>query len=647
MLAAWTLAVWATVPVARPISEALRAAGWLTALVTAGLAACALGTAWMLYAQRGGERPGPGSAAAPGPWLLLLTAAAGALLARSWELPEERVHLAEYLPLGVLAFLAMPAGGASGVPRARRVLLAILLIAALGAADELLQHLVPQRQFDRWDVAANAVSGASGVLLAAGGRLAWGAPAILVAAAIGMPALRGSLLAPQPGGPTFAPGRSRPPAASPEGVDRSAPYASRSVLFVTFDALRADVVPPWGSAPFGLALPAFERLARESVTPGAALANAHWTSPAMVSFFTALLPPAHGVERRGVDFAPGPVTPLETLAAAGWRVIGTAGDGDETYGNLGIRERLPAEAAAGAALRADPVSAALAALADGDRPSFVWLHRREIHAPYEATPERLRALSLPERLPAAPILDRARTAHTVPRADFPGRHGWLRDPIRALYAAELADADATLGRILAGIDDLGARGVAAPILLVSADHGEELLERDGIGHASTTLDSWPWPELVNIPLWIRLPDGLGAGVRLPGRMEQVDLMPTLLPLLGLRAEEPVPGIALDGRDLSVPLLAAARAGSGAADLGPGAGERAALASGTPCGWQCPPERRAQRVHMLHVGDVPLRCDDSPDISMACDPRIQGLLDDARGRAVRLRTPVRHESGEVP
>ena len=200
---------------------------------------------------------------------------------------------------------------------------------------------------------------------------------------------------------------------------------------------------------------------------------------------------------------------------------------------------------------------------------------------------------------------------------MPGDHGWLRPAISALYDAEVADADAVLGRILEAVDALPS----PPIVVLSADHGEELLERGGIGHASTTLASHPWPELVDVPLLIRFPDHHRAGEQGVGDVQQIDLLPSLLPLLGLAPEPASPGVPLDGRDLS----AAWR--SGAPTPTP-----PLLVHSSPCGWQCPPDRADERVTALFDGDW-IRC------GGACPPAIQTRLDAAEDRRRLLGTPV--------
>ncbi len=613
LLAAWTAGLGVCAIGARPLAESLRANGVLTATVWALTAASLLLVVGLLRGRSGQPSSIP---LLP----LLATAAAMAWLATLWTLPEERVHLAQYLPLGLLAWRALD--GRWGA--------ALALSVAIGLGDELLQGALPDRSFDPRDVLANAVAASAGLLLAKGGKTAWGAPALLAAARFGLALI--PPLAPAVDAPAVDPFASSPPAA-PDGAPSpvaaspapqalaAAPYAGASVLFLTVDALRADRVPPWGHA--AVPTPALDRLAAQSLALDAR-AEALWTTPGMVSFFTGLHPATHGVAGRGVELAPSVTTPLETLAAAGWSVTGFAGPQTETYRNLGFAREIDR-------LR-PPEDVAVEELGRGR--SFVWLHLREVHAPYDASVERLDAWGLP-RPPASPVLDRARGHFTVPRRDFPGDHAWLQPALSALYDVEVADADAALDRILEALDahDL------APVVVLSADHGEELLERGGVGHASTTLDSQPWPELVDIPLLLRFPDARRAGERAEGVVHQSDVLPSLLPLLGLRPEPAAAGVALDGRDLSAHWLE-----------GTPVPPVPLLVHSSPCGWQCPEDRRTERVSALFDGRwqrCRTGCADPADPAAPADPRcapacpapLQDRLDAAAARKRRLGTPV--------
>ncbi|MEE2827745.1 MAG: sulfatase [Myxococcota bacterium] len=594
--------IYGTLGCARPASEWLRGHGLL--VPTLVVLALVSGMTALVLLRRDGRRQ------EVVPWVpLVLTFLSFVFLADYWRLPEERLHLVEY---GLVGLLAWP------VCRAR-MLPALLLAGLLGAGDELIQYFLPDRTFDPWDIVANLVASSAAVFLAAGGRRSWGAPALLLSARLLLPLvhLPHPGLVPAPLDP-FAASSSSSSSSSSSALQKgsaqpleSAPFAGRSVLLVTIDALRADHVPPWGSAP--VPTPTFDRLASESITFEEVYANSIWTTPSMQSLLTGLLPEVHGVQARGIEFPPSAWAPLEQLQGAGYRTRGFAGDGTETYNNLGFQSELNR--------KGDLVSEVVAYLRD-EGPGLVWLHLRDIHAPYDASEERLAELGLPNRLPSSPILDRARSHALVPRRDFPGYHSWLQEPMAALYAAELADAERSLGELMLKLEEGGL--LDKLLVVVTADHGEELLEHDGVGHASTTLDSAPHPETVEIPLYLRLPGAVGGSRVVPGRFEQVDLMPTLFPLLGLSLVEARTGVGLDGRDWSAVVLDSER---------PVLPPRPTLVSSTPCGWQCPPARRAERVHSLVDGKEWAWC--RPPAA-PCDGPIGIALSENHQRARLLR-----------
>jgi len=621
--AAAVAVVWAVGGPARGVAEGLRGAGLLSGAVLLAFVAVLTAVTWALRAREVSIAPA------------LVTLIGLVALFSRWELPEERVHLVLYLPLGWLATRAWD-----------RREWALLAVALAGLGDEALQGLLPERRFDWVDVVANCVAGAVVPLLTSpaawvAAALVWGMTvafeplratigpggppgsaaagnAITRSPAAGNPHARSSAAGNQrtrsPGPPTFPPGDALPAAAT--SPSQAAPYAGHNVVLVTIDALRADHVPPVGHAP--VATPALDAFAASAVAFPDALAAGSWTSPSMVSLLSGLHPAVHGVNARGLEVGAEPVLPLETLTAAGWFVTGHAGDPTENYASLGIPTELD---------RADEAASLASALRAYEEPVFAWVHITDVHAPYDATPERLTSLGLSADLPSSPILDRARTHYTVPRALYPGRHEWLKEPIRALYAAEVADADAVLGRTL---EALSATGEAdRTLVILTADHGEELLENDGIGHASTTLDSVPREVLQRIPFLVRFPDGRGAGTARPGTIRQQDLMPSLLPLLGvyhapLSADPDTHGVDRD-------LLAG----------GPVAEAGADWFVTSPCGWQCPPERRAERVAAVLDEDRWRWCRHDAGAGEACPPPLGDLLGraEALGAALGSPTPV--------
>lgn len=598
-------AVWTLGGTARVVAEALRGAGLLSAVVLVAFVAVLAGVA---LAERRKL-----------PWLPgLLTVAGLVALFSRWELPEERVHLVLYLPLGWLALRAT--GG--------RVAAALIAVGLAGLGDEAIQGLLPDRRFDWVDVVANCVAGAAVPLLSS--RAAWLAAALVWAMALGFEPLR-SAIGPGPPGAGPDPGSDvaepvAPPALAaapaPQIPSADAPYTGHNVVLITIDALRADHVPPVGRALVDT--PALDWFAESAVAFPDALAAGSWTSPSMVSVLSGLHPAVHGVNARGLQVGATPVLPLETLAAAGWYVTGHAGDPTENYAHLGIPAELD---------RAQEASSVLAALEDHDEPVFAWLHITDVHAPYDATPERLVDLGLSPWLPEAPILDRARTHYTVPRALFPGRHEWLKEPLRALYSAEVAAADDRLLTTLGALERSGEKD--RTIVILTADHGEELLENDGIGHASTTLDSVPREVLQRIPLLVWFPDGRGAGTRRPGVVRQQDLLPSLLPLLGVQHAPLSTDPDLHGVDV------------GLAGEGPVQSAGAAWFATSPCGWQCPPERRHERVAAVVDGGAWTWCRHDAGDATTCDARLSDLLGRAYALGGALGSPTAVPAPSVP
>jgi arylsulfatase A-like enzyme len=122
--------------------------------------------------------------------------------------------------------------------------------------------------------------------------------------------------------------------------------------------------------------------------------------------------------------------------------------------------------------------------------------------------------------------------------------------LRATYAASVTAVDRWLGHFLAGLRGRGL-GRDTVIALVS-DHGIYLGEHRLTGKS----DSYLHPELIQVPLLLRDPDGLGAGGKSDYWASTIDLAPTLTAMAGAPASK-----LFEGTDLS-PLL---RGGAPAAE----------------------------------------------------------------------------------
>jgi len=305
----------------------------------------------------------------------------------------------------------------------------------------------------------------------------------------------------------------------------------RVLVWVSLDTVRADRLSLYQNA--RATTPHLGRRAANWTVFEQAVSCSAWTLPAMVSQFTSRLPGFHGVvgarlARRDID-----ETLFERLAASGFTVLGVSANRFLT-----ARFNLAAgfDTLSLTRGRADDVNRlALQALDDwpgGDLALFV--HYMDPHLPYDPPPPwDTHFAAEADQLGGWPALSGSAAAR--------GHDARLR----ARYDSELAWTD---DRIEALLGALERRGLLHDALIVlSADHGEELDDRGGFGHGHTLHD-----ELVHVPLALGLPGR--AGRRIAPAVSLLDLAPTVLELLGVKAPATFQGRSLmpllDGRGWS-------------------------------------------------------------------------------------------------
>jgi len=332
-------------------------------------------------------------------------------------------------------------------------------------------------------------------------------------------------------------------------------------VVVVADTLRADFV---GRGSRARLTPALDAFAAESVGFSAAFAAAPWTKPSVASLLTGLHPPMHGVVNhdglyfRGEDgvanragVLPGDVDTLpETLSDAGYQTAAFVANRWLTPG-YGYEQGFDEYAFVERGQVGNVFARALRWLAERDpsRPFLLYLHLMEPHGPYTAPePFVQQARAALAHEPRRPLSPDARDSIPEVLAGQPWadaeRARELRE-WRARYGAGVAAFDAAFGRF---VEIAGASGwLDASVVVVTSDHGEELLDHGGWEHGSTFFE-----EMLRVPLLVRLPGGRHGGRRVEAVTSLVDLPPTLLGLAGL--EPPATGpAALRGRS-RVPAL---------------------------------------------------------------------------------------------
>jgi arylsulfatase A-like enzyme len=180
-------------------------------------------------------------------------------------------------------------------------------------------------------------------------------------------------------------------------------------------------------------------------------------------------------------------------------------------------------------------------LADEDEPFFLFLRHMDPHAPY-LPPQPFERMFYHgnECDPANTSMEPVKAFK--PFCDFFA--SWMppgitdKEYVIAQYDGAIAYMDAAIQNILNALE---ARGILDDtIVVINSDHGETLYDHecwfDHHGIYDPTL---------HVPLIIRYPARVPAGVRLSGYNRHQDLAPTLLDLAGIR----VRGVKLDGRSL--------------------------------------------------------------------------------------------------
>ncbi len=105
------------------------------------------------------------------------------------------------------------------------------------------------------------------------------------------------------------------------------------------------------------------------------------------------------------------------------------------------------------------------------------------------------------------------------------------------YDGRIVYTDKQIKRIHDALLELGLSD--RTLLIITADHGEELYDHDGIGHCTTLYD-----ELIKVPLIIIGLSPSRKGTSIESQVELIDLFPTILDFLGLPVPEQMKGRSL-------------------------------------------------------------------------------------------------------
>ena len=333
---------------------------------------------------------------------------------------------------------------------------------------------------------------------------------------------------------------------------RTAKRAPAPVLLVVIDTLRSDHLGAYG---YGRPTsPHLDALALEGVLFEEAYAQSTWTKPSTASILTGQYPAVHGVMQVFSTLPTSVRTMAEVLHRGGYGTSAVVANGFVSNRDSGFRRGFDrfedcedlkdgfayarAEKVVDRAIQFLTESLA----ANPEQPFFLYVHVVDPHLPYDP-PEPWRERFVREYGGRVSGYFGSDAEPGAPEELGPDDLAHLKD----LYDAEIAYTDHQLQRLF---DDLKARGLwEETLVLVVADHGEEFLDHGGLKHGPTM-----YQELVHVPLIVKPPHGRGfpQGQRSPRTAMQVDLLPTVLDVIGHESGLEFPGVSLLARAMDDP-----------------------------------------------------------------------------------------------
>ena len=309
-------------------------------------------------------------------------------------------------------------------------------------------------------------------------------------------------------------------------------HQETNVILILIDTLRADHLSCYGYE--RSTSPNIDRMAEEGVLFENPVAPSSWTKPSTASLFTSLYPSMHGVIY-GNSVLPRALTTLaEVLKEAGYLTAGFVANpqikaifdfdqGFDFYDDTIVEDKIYHVLFRGNDLEkkiirrlfklkwewtdnnnAEMITRKIIPWLKENKDSrfFLYLHYIDPHEPYS---------------PPDPFHDK------YSNDEFKMTENQKNI---ALYDAEIAYTDENIGVLLQTLEQLNIAN--RTLVVLTSDHGEEFLEHGGTGHGQSLYE-----EQIRVPLIMRYPHVLPASRIIKERAKMIDIMPTILDLLGI------------------------------------------------------------------------------------------------------------------
>jgi len=316
-----------------------------------------------------------------------------------------------------------------------------------------------------------------------------------------------------------------------------------NLLFITIDTLRADHLGVYGYQRY--TSPWIDRYTRDAMLFQTTVAQKTCTAPSFATMMTGLYPRTHGLSRNHGVLSEESNTLAERLQKWGYRTAAFVSNpacsdyfnfdqGFDSFDFTFYDEDVESKAMNQRLL---PWVERL-----GDEPFFLWLHYTDPHAPYfvEEPHRSLFSGDLYDGVNSGlEVVIGPRAKPGILPAEVVMEDSTDLDFYIAQYDAEIRYIDFHLQYVMSALRRMGL--LENTLVALLSDHGESMVEHDFfMSHGHNTYNTQ-----AVVPLILRH-DQLPRNVVIPGKVELVDLLPTLLTLLGV----PYEAAEIEGRSLA-------------------------------------------------------------------------------------------------
>lgn len=319
----------------------------------------------------------------------------------------------------------------------------------------------------------------------------------------------------------------RVPGKAPEVARPSKP---KHVVLWVMDSLRADRIPQFAEkAP--AETPVFEKMLADSAFFTQTYVQGNETKCSHASIWTSLYPINHKMIPPNSKIDPKWVTVDEVAKSAGMFTSGESGNGYITpERGFGTKwDQYHNHIHKGGGLRAEDIlGKGLGTLSKPTEPWFLYVGTIDTHVSWRAKEP---WFSKYDSKPYSGRFKVEASGQDMGKAATGKLKVSERDIERivALYDSNVSYQDQQVGVLQQKLAEWGVAGDT--MIVITADHGDELFEDGRVGHGGTILET-----LVYVPLIIHYPP-LFPGGKVPEGAEVVDIVPTIADALGVPPDE--------------------------------------------------------------------------------------------------------------